>query len=95
MKSKLVVGLSVIALLLCQGIAFAETAKDATAVAEDMIVTEDSANGITDETLAAEKSVNGVARDAVVEEELVAPAVEPEKEPATEAKETTEETEKM
>jgi hypothetical protein len=95
MKIKLGVGLSVIALLFCQGLAFAETAKDATSVAEDMVVTEDSAKGVTDETVAAEESVNGVVKDAVVEEELVAPAVEPEKEPATEAKETTEETEKM
>ena len=80
MKSKLVVSLLVLAFLLCQGLAFAEAPKDVTAVAEDMIVTEDSANGVTDETVVADESVNGVVKEAVVAEEVMAPAKEEAKE---------------
>jgi len=77
MKSKLVVSLMVLALLLCQGLAFAEAPKDnVTAVAEDVVVTEDPATGAVDETVVAEESVNGVVKEAVVADEVVTPAKE-------------------
>ena len=77
MKSKLAVGLLVIALLLCQGLAFAEATKDVPATAEEVIVAENPTTGAVDE--------------AVVTDELVTPAAESAKEIKAEAKEATEE----
>ena len=73
MKSKLVIGILVLAALFCQGLVFAETTSDVTAVAEEIVVTEDPATGVVEET--------------VVEEELVAPGVEPVKEAAEDVEE--------
>jgi hypothetical protein len=74
MKSKLVVSLMVVALLLCQGLAFAEVATDEPMVTDVVAVAEDAATG--EELVVAEESVNGVVTDAVVADELVAPATD-------------------
>ncbi len=76
MKSKLVVSLLVLAVLLCQGIAFAETAKTAPVVTDVVAVAQDSVNGVKDEAVVAEESVNGVVKEAVVADQVVAPATE-------------------
>ena len=82
MKSKLVIAILAVTLLFCQGLAFAESADNVTAATEETAMTGESANGTINDAVATT-------------DELVAPAAESEKEPATEAKETTEETEKM
>ncbi len=76
MKSKLVVSLMVLALLLCQGLAFAEVAKDETKVTDVVAVAQDSVKGVTENVVVADESVNGVVKEAVVADELVAPATE-------------------
>ncbi len=67
MKSKLVVGILVLMVLVCQGLAFAETAKDdVTVVAEEMdAVAMDPATGAVTE------------EDMIVADELAAPDAEP------------------
>ena len=88
MKSKLVVGFLVIALLLCQGLAFAEKAKDVTAVAEDVVVAENPAPSAAAEAVVADESASGAVKEAVATDELVAPATEPVKNAVEEAKES-------
>ena len=74
MKSKLVIGILVAMVLLCQGIAFAETVSDVKAVAADTATTTDS-------------SVNSVSKVApVAVNDLVVPVTEPVKAVAAEAK---------
>ena len=70
MKSKLAVSLLVLAFLFCQGLAFAETGADVTAVAEEVGVAND---GTMEDVMVAEDSVDGVVEDVAVEDELVAP----------------------
>lgn len=64
MKTKLTVGIFVMAVLLCQGFVFAESADNITATAEDVVFTEDSASG-------------GVMNDIVTTDDLAAPSVDP------------------
>ena len=82
MKIKSVVSLLAVAILLGQGLAFAEITKDVTAKAEDVVAAGSSVNSV------AEKSVNDVMKAPAVTEELVTPAPEPVKDAAQEAKET-------
>ena len=63
MKIKCVIGILVAIVLLCQGVAFAESADNITAVAEETAVATDSANG--------------TVGDTVMTDELAAPAVDP------------------
>ena len=50
MKSKLVIGILVAVILLCQGLVFAESADKVTATAENVVaVTSDSATGAVEE----------------------------------------------
>ena len=73
MKNKLVIGILAMAFLLCQGLAFAESAGNVTAVAEEAVV--------------AGESANGTIGNAVAADELVTPAAEAVKVAANETKE--------
>ena len=70
MKSKLSIGILVLAFLFCQGLAFAEIAEDVVAVAEDMTV--DPVTGVVEDTVVAEDLDTGtiVGEDTVIDPAL-------------------------